>query len=227
LGEKTIHQLADAGLLTSLGDIFRLHEKRDVLLALERMADKKVDNLVQGINDAKSRGLARVLAGLTIRHVGRSAARAFAAAFGDIDALAAATLDDLEAVEDIGPVTAQSLHDFLHSDAGQHIVTELKQAHVDLTAPNRGSGTSVPVPDSPFTKKTIVLTGTLEHFTRDDLKTKLESLGAKVVGSVSKNTDLLIAGESAGSKLTKAQKLDVDIWDEAKLLDHLPDQPQA
>lgn len=220
LGEKTIHQLADAGLIQNLGDIFRLHEKRDELLALERMAEKKVDNLIQGIEDAKGRGLARVLAGLTIRHVGANGSKIFARSFGDIDALRAADLEQLEALEDVGPITAQSLHDFLHSAAGQHVIDELKQAGVDLTEAQISSLT--PQTSSPFTGKTLVLTGTLEHFKRNELKNQLEALGAKVSGSVSAKTDLLIAGESAGSKLTKAQSLGVEVWNEAKLLEHLP-----
>ncbi|MEM9420331.1 MAG: NAD-dependent DNA ligase LigA [Planctomycetota bacterium] len=220
LGEKTIHQLADAGLLTNLGDIFRLHEKRDDILALERMAEKKVDNLLQGIEDAKGRGLARVLAGLTIRHVGNNGSRIFARAFGNIDALLAAELEQLEALEDVGPITAQSLHDFLNSEAGQRVIDELKQAGVDLT--EEQPAVAAPSEDSPFAGKKIVLTGTLEHFKRNDLKAKLETLGAKVSGSVSKNTDLLIAGESAGSKLTKAESLGVEVWNEAQLLEALP-----
>ena len=221
LGEKTIHQLADAGLLQNLGDIFRLHEKREELLALERMAEKKVDNLIQGVEAAKGRGLARVLSGLTIRHVGSNGSRLFARAFGSIDALAAARREELEALEDVGPITAQSLHDFLRSDAGQHVLGELQAAGVDLTEAQPAVAPSAE--DSPFAGKTVVLTGTLEHFKRNDLKAKLETLGAKVSGSVSKNTDLLVAGESAGSKLTKAQSLGVEVWDEAKLLDQLPD----
>lgn len=223
LGEKTIHQLADAGLIQNLGDIFRLHEKRDKLLALDRMAEKKVENLIQGIEDAKSRGLARVLAGLTIRHVGANGAKIFARAFGDIDALLAADLEQLQALEDVGPITAKSLHDFLHADAGQHVINELRDAHVNLTEPQPSTSSLTPQASNLFTNKTIVLTGTLEHFKRNDLKEKLEALGAKVSGSVSKNTDLLIAGESAGSKLTKAEKLGVEVWDEPQLLKHLPD----
>lgn len=223
LGEKTIHQLADAGLIQNLGDIFRLHEKREALLALDRMAEKKVDNLIQGVEDAKGRGLARVLAGLTIRHVGANGSKIFAWSFGDIDALAAASLEDLEALEDVGPITAQSLHDFLHGEAGQHVIDELKEAGLDLTEEQPAAASNADSDeDSPFAGKKIVLTGTLEHFKRNDLKAKLESLGAKVSGSISKNTDLLIAGESAGSKLTKARSLGVEVWDEAKLLEHLP-----
>ncbi|MEM9882329.1 MAG: NAD-dependent DNA ligase LigA [Planctomycetota bacterium] len=222
LGEKTIHQLADAGLLTRLGDIFRLHEHRDGLLALERMAEKKVENLLAGVEDSKSRGLARVLAGLTVRHVGSTAARTFAQAFGSADALQQASLEDLEALDDIGPVTAKSLHDFLQSDTGRDTLDELRNAGVDLTGPRATPTAQAEANDSPFGGKTIVLTGTLEAFTRPDLKARLEALGAKVTGSVSKNTDVVIAGESAGSKLTKARSLGVEVWDETKLLEYLP-----
>ena len=219
LGEKTIHQLADAGLLENLGDIYRLEAKRESLLALERMAEKKVDNLIQGVEASKSQGLARVLAGLTIRHVGGTAARTFAQAFGNIDALLAAELEELEALDDIGPITAASLHQFLHTDAGRHVIEELKSAGVDLTEPQPES---VAAGDSPVAGKTIVITGTLERFGRSELKAELEKLGAKVTGSVSKKTDLLIAGESAGSKLEKAQSLKVEVWDEAELIRQLP-----
>ena len=225
LGEKTIHQLVDAGLLQNLGDIFRLHTRREELLALDRMADKKVDNLIAGIERAKTRGLAKVLAGLTIRHVGTTNARVLARHFGSIDALAQADLATLEAVDDIGPVTAASIHDFLHSQSGRHVVAELREAGVDLTQPDaaRAPGADpAPAADSPVAGKTIVLTGSLEHTTRPQLKERLEALGAKVTGSVSANTDLLIAGEAAGSKLAKAQKLNVEVWDEARLLQELP-----
>ncbi|MEM6458687.1 MAG: NAD-dependent DNA ligase LigA [Planctomycetota bacterium] len=224
LGEKTIKQLADAGLLNRLGDIFRLHEHRDTLLTLERMAEKKVENLLAGVESAKARGLARVLAGLTVRHVGATAARTFARAFGSADALQQASLEDLEALDDVGPVTAKSLHDFLQSNTGRATLAELRDAGVDLTEPQSppaaAGGTARE--DSPFANITVVLTGTLERFTRPDLKARLEALGAKVTGSVSKNTDLVIAGESAGSKLTKAESLGVEVWDETKLLAHLP-----
>ncbi len=221
LGEKTVHQLVDAGLLAGIGDIFRLHEKCDALLDLERMGEKKIDNLLAGIEDAKSRGLARVLASLTIRQVGSSGSKALARRFGNLDALLDADEETLAEIDDIGPVTAASVRGFLDSTPGQRVLKELREAGVDLTEP-QPAGASAPA-DSPFTGKTIVLTGTLEHFKRTELAEKLEALGASVTGSVSKNTDLLIAGEKAGSKLAKAEKLGVEVWDEAKLLGALPD----
>lgn len=217
LGEKTIVQLADAGLLANLGDIYRLKDKRDELLELERMGEKKVDNLIEGVEASKTRGLTRVLAGLTIQHVGNSGAKRLAQHFGDIDSLIAATEEDIAAIEDVGPITAASVRHFLDNPAGQHVITELKAAGLDLTEEKIEVAA-----DSPFAGKTIVITGTLEKYQRNELKAILENLGAKVSGSISKNTDLLIAGEKAGSKLKKAQDLSVETWNETKLLESLP-----
>ena len=216
LGEKTIHQLADAGLLQNLGDIYRLKDQRDQLLELERMGEKKVDNLIEGVEQSKQRGLTRVLAGLTIRHIGQGGAKRLAQHFGDIDALIAADEETIAAIEDVGPITAASVRQFLDNPAGQHVIAELKAAGVNLTEEKIEVAA-----DSPFAGKTIVITGTLEKYQRNDLKKILEGLGAKVSGSISKNTDLLIAGEKAGSKLKKAQDLGVEVWDEPTLLENL------
>ena len=215
LGDKVVHQLVDAGLLASFGDIFTLHEHPEQLLELERMGERKVDNLLQAIDVSKERGLMRVIAGLGIRFVGASGARRLAEHYEDIDALMYASADELAQIEDVGTVTALSICEFLHSDAGRRVVDELKQAGVNLIAP---SGVSTQAADSPFAGKTIVITGTLEDFGREELADKLINLGAKVAGSVSKKTDLVIAGEKAGSKLDKAQELGVEVWDEQQLL---------
>jgi DNA ligase (NAD+) len=218
LGEKAITQLTDAGLLKTFGDVYALHTRRDALLELERMGEKKVDNLLAGIEASKSRRLTRVLAGLGIRHVGASAAASLAEHFGDIDALTNAEPESIAQVADIGPVTAESIHTFLNSDAGRRVIEELKDAGVDLTeekaAPPPDAATGG---DSPFAGKTVVITGTFESFDRNELKARLTALGAKVTGSVSKNTDLLLAGEKAGSKRVKAERLGVEVWDEAKV----------
>ncbi len=216
LGEKAVHQLADAGLLKTFGDVYNLHNKRADLLQLERMGEKKVDNLINGIEASKSRGLSRVLAGLGIRHVGASAANSLAQHFGNIDAIKDADTETIAEVEDIGPITAESIHTFLNSDAGQHVIDELKQADVDLTEQQ-----TAPLPgaaDSPVAGKTVVITGSFEGFTRNELKAKLTALGAKVTGSISKSTDILMAGEKAGSKLSKAESLGVEVWDEQALM---------
>ncbi|MEO0587525.1 MAG: NAD-dependent DNA ligase LigA [Planctomycetota bacterium] len=215
LGEKSVDQLMDAGLIEGFADIYRLHEKREALLGLERMAEKKVDNLLAGVEASKSRGLARVLAGLGIRQVGSSGSKLLAGHFGDVAALRAATIEELESIEDVGPATAASVKAFFESEAGRSVVDALAGAGVDLTAPK--VATVAPPADSPFAGKKVVLTGTLEGYTRPQLTEKLEAMGAKVSGSVSKKTDLLIAGASAGSKLEKAEKLGVEVWDEARL----------
>lgn len=221
LGEKMIHQLADADLIASFGDIFSLKQHRDKLLELERMGEKKVDNLLASIETAKGRGLRRVLAGLGIRHIGSGGSKALSQHFGNIDDLLAANEETLADIPDIGPITAQSVFEFFHCEAGHHVIDELKEAGLDLTEPQVAVVDAAAF-DSPFAGKTVVITGTLEKFGRKELAVQLESLGAKVSGSISAKTDILIAGEKAGSKLDKAQKLGIEIWDEEKLLTSLP-----
>lgn len=243
LGEKTIDQILASGTiaLKTFGDIFRLAEHRDELLALERMGDQSVDNLIAGVEDAKGRGLARLLAGMGIRHVGSSTARLLARRFRDLDDLLGAALWQLmptavntmsqarraeltgsaDKLEDpyetgLGATTAPIVYEYLHSKPARRTFDELRDAGVDLTSHDhveRGD-----IADSPFAGKKIVLTGALEHYDRTTLTEKLESLGAKVAGSVSTKTDLVIAGESAGSKLDKAHELGIEVWDEARLL---------
>lgn len=250
LGEKTVDQIITTGTipLRSFSDVFHLHEHRDKLLELERMGEKKVDNLLAGIEDAKGRGMARVLAGMGIRHVGDSTAKALARQFADVDALLAAEEWQLRPKDaagnkaerekyglpsdpkdlpetGLGKLTAPVVHDYLHSKMARHTFAELRKAGVDLSshefaaakaraaAVKKGGGG-----DNPFAGKTIVITGTLENFEREELKARLEGFGAKVSGSVSKNTDFVIVGENAGSKLAKANELGVETWDEARLL---------
>ena len=261
LGERTIDQIlatslppddprrADAGVPSDAGpiplrgfaDIFRLHEHRASLLTLERMGEKKVDNMLEGIEMAKGRGLARVLGGMGIRHLGEATAKSLASLFPDLDALLDAPLWKLmpkavgtmsekdrlaltgsaekpvDAPETgLGRETAPIVHAYLHSQAGRRTFEDLRAVGVDLTSREYQAE---PPADSPVAGKTIVITGTLEQFDRETLKGRLEALGAKVTGSVSAKTDLLIAGESAGSKLAKAEGLGVTIWNERALLD--------
>jgi DNA ligase (NAD+) len=220
LGEKTIDQLLEADLLEHLADIFTLHEEREKLLDLERMGEKKVDNLLAGVEAAKERGLTRVLAGLGIRHIGSSASKILAQHFEDIDALLAASQEELEDLPDFGEITAHTLYDWLHSDVGEQTIESLRKVGVSFESHDYREQDETP--QTAFTGKTIVLTGTLENYERKELSDKLESLGAKVTGSVSKNTDLVIAGDKAGSKLSKAQDLGIEVWDEARLLKELP-----
>jgi len=251
LGEKTIDQIREAGNipLNSFADIFKLKDHRDKLLAIDRMGEKKIDNLLAGIEAAKSRGLAKVLAGLGIRHVGESTSKLLAKRYKNLDELLAADLRDLMPTTKLskkqaeklgipaeppgGPETtlgldtAPAVHAYLHSKAAQHMFNDLRAAGVSFDSPSttpRGTGGSpVPATSTPslLTNKTIVITGTLEHYERDPLTELLESFGAKVSGSVSSKTHLLIAGEAAGSKLAKARELNVEVWNEARLLQEL------
>lgn len=251
LGEKTIEQVRAEGSipLNAFADIFRLKDYREKLLTIDRMGERKVDNLLAGIEAAKGRGLARVLAGMGIRHVGDSTAKALAKNFRSLDELLAAPVWKLMPMavnrmsekkrlerfglsgeaspayetglgEDTGPV----VHAYLHSAAARKTFDDLRACGVDLSSKDYSDPTrSVGVPKTAFAGKTVVLTGTLANFEREALKEILERLGAKVSGSVSSKTSLVIAGESAGSKLDKANELGVEVWDEARLLKELPE----
>ena len=216
-GEKLIDQVLDAGLVTHFADIFTMD--RDDLLALERMGETSADNLIAAAEASKNRGLARVLAGLGIRHIGSSAAKTLARAYPDATALLATTEEALAELDDFGEITAHALREYLDTPAAVEAFDRLARVGVDLTSLEH-----VEVdPESPFNGLSVVLTGTLEHFTRPELTERLEALGAKVTGSVSKKTDLLIAGERAGSKLTKAEGLGIEVWDEDRLRSTLAD----
>lgn len=241
LGEKTVDQIIASGTipLRTFADIFHLAEHREALLALERMGEKKVENLLAGIEAAKGRGLAKVLAGMGIRHVGDTTGKLLARRYQDLDALLAASVRDLmpnaklskdEAAvlgveaeppggqeTGLGKDTAPVVHAYLHSPAAKKTFADLAAAGVDLTSKDYRAAKAAPAA-GPFAGKTIVLTGSLEHFEREDLKGVLEGLGAKVSGSVSSKTTLVIAGEAAGSKLDKARELGIEVWDEATLL---------
>jgi DNA ligase (NAD+) len=220
LGEKLVEQLVQAALVAHFADLFTL--RRDDLLGLERLGEKSVDNLLAAIEASKTRGLGRVLAGLGIRHIGSSAARTLARHFPDADALLAASREEIEALPDFGDVTAGVLHDYLHSKPGRETFRRLAKVGVEL-----GSGIHGESPgqdrDSVFAGKTIVLTGTLEQFTREELTERLEALGARVTGSVSRKTDLLIVGADPGSKAAKAAALGIETWDEPRLRRALAD----
>ena len=221
LGEKSVDLIRESPLipLERFADIFRLHEYRDQLVQLPGFGEKKADSLLAGIESSKGRGLARVLASLDIRHIGQANARAIAMRYDSIDDLEIASTKDLKTIDGFGDVLVKVLHDYLRSDAGRSTFESLARLGVDLTSKEASAPTAG---ENNFAGKAIVLTGTLEHFKREDLKAILQGLGAKVTGSVSVKTDLLIAGESAGSKLTKAESLGVEIWDESALLDALP-----
>jgi DNA ligase (NAD+) len=214
-GEKLVDQLLDAGLVSHFADLFRLTRKD--LLALERMGETSADNVLAALEEARGRGLARVLAGLGIRHIGTSAAKILAGAFDDADALLAAEEDELEALPDFGAITAKALHEYLASDSARSTFSLLTEVGVSLESER----SAVVDETSVFNGQVVVITGTFSEFKRSELAERLESLGAKVTGSVSARTTLLVAGENAGSKHAKAESLGVEIWDEPRLVEEL------
>ena len=215
LGIKLIESLLESGLLTSLGDIYRLVSHREVLIEMERMGEKSVDNLLEAIEGSKDRPLWRLLTGLNIRHVGATNARVLASRFGTMEAIASQSVEQLAEVDDIGPVIADSVHGFFDSATGQAVVTDLRQLGLHQGDPIAKSDSSGP---GILEGKTIVVTGTLTEFTREEIKEFIREHGGKSTGSISRNTDLLVAGENAGSKLTKAQDLQVQVIAEQELL---------
>jgi len=216
LGEKIVLQLADAGLLNSFGDIFLLHKRREQLLELERMGEKKVDNLLAGIEAAKQRGLDRVLCGLGVRHIGSTVSRILAKQYRTIEALVEAPQEEIQSFQvngqesGIGPEIAASLHHFLSSTAGKTVIEELRVAGVTLAV----SPSSEPSGNQIFAGKTFVVTGKLEKYTRDEIHALVEQHGGKAASRVSQSTDYLVAGEKAGSKLAKAEQLGVTVLGE-------------
>lgn len=214
LGDKMAEMLTTTGLVGQLPDIYALQVAD--LLKIEGLGEISAANLLRGIEASKAAGLERVLAGVGLRHVGRTGARTLARAFATWRELADAEEASLAELDDIGPVIAASVYATMQSPEGRALFEGLEAAGVDLTAQH-----STAAEDSPFDGKRIVLTGTLEHFKRDELRGRLEAAGATVSGSVSAKTDVLIAGAKAGSKLKKAQSLGVEVWDEATLLEQL------
>lgn len=218
LGEKVVAQLFNDGIIHSVADLYYLHQQRDVLLGMERMGEKSVDNLLAAIEASKQNSLERVLFGLGIRLVGAKAARVLAEHFGNIDAIMQAGEEDLTQIDEIGPKMAASLVNYFRQPQAQAVIERLKAAGVNLEYKGIRIESGA---DLPFAGKTIVLTGTLAQMSRQEAEEAIARLGGKVTGSVSKKTDLVIAGEKAGSKLEKAEKLGVAVMDEAGLLEIL------
>lgn len=211
LGEKLVDQLVERGLVQTPADIYGLSE--DALAALDRMAVRSAANLVAAIKASKNTTLARFVFALGIRNVGETTAKDLARHFGTLDRLFAATEADLLAVRDVGPIVAQSIIQFFSEPHNREVVSKLRAAGVHWTE-SAGKQTSSGV----LAGKTLVLTGTLPTLTRDAAREMIEAAGGKVSGSVSKKTDYVVAGEEAGSKLTKAQALGLALLDEAGLL---------
>ncbi|MBX9975231.1 NAD-dependent DNA ligase LigA [Cytobacillus firmus] len=218
LGEKVISQLFAENLIKDVADIYKLTYEQ--LIQLERMGEKSVNNLIQAIENSKGNSLEKLLFGLGIRHVGAKAAKTLAQEFGHMEALEKASRDNLTAINEIGEKMADSIVSFFEQEEAHELIAELKAAGVNM-AYNGPKPVSAENSDSFFAGKTVVLTGKLEMMSRNEAKEKIEALGGKVSGSVSKKTDVVIAGEDAGSKLTKAQELGVEVWNEERLVEEL------
>ena len=207
LGESRIAQLIAEGLVSSYADVYKLTQER--LENIDRMAEKSAANLIAQIERSKTRDFWRLIYGLGIRHVGERGAQALAGAFGSMDALMAASKEQLQAVPDIGPVVAAAVREYLDQPQNRALIKELAAAGLKMDAPITAA--SAP---GPLSGKTFVLTGTLATMSREEATEKIQSLGGKVTGSVSKKTDHVVAGADPGSKLTKAENLGVLVLDE-------------
>jgi DNA ligase (NAD+) len=211
LGEAVVQQLLDRGLVKSVADLYKLKSQREELLALDRFATKSTDTLLDEIERSKKAGMARVVNGLGIRFVGERTAELLAEEFGSLDALRAATPEELERVEEVGPRISQAIVEFFADKENRDLVERLQSAGVNMTAEKRER-------TAQLAGLTFVLTGTLPTLTRDEAKRRIESAGGKVVGSVSKKTSYVVAGAEPGSKLDKAHELKVQVLDETGLL---------
>lgn len=209
LGPAVVEGLVGAELVKGPGDLY--HLTAESVAALERMGKKSAENLITAIERSKTAGLGRLLFAFGIRQVGQKAGKVLAAHFGTLDALMAATEEELTAVPDVGAITARNLLDWFSNEQSRHLIETLREAGVSFVS------NEAPVGDR-LSGKTFVLTGTLERFTRDEASAMIEAQGGKVSGSVSKKTSYLVAGEAAGSKLKKATELGIPVLSEEEFL---------
>lgn len=208
LGDKLVEQLVSSGLIKSYGDLYRLTGEQ--LLALERMGKKSSENLLASIAASKDRGLGRLLNALSIRHVGTNVARVLAEHFGTMEALRNASMEQLSEINEIGPIIAESVHEFLAGDFGSTTIGDLAAVGVTMEVPQFAGKERSEI----LAGKTLVVTGTLTKYTRDEIKELIVRHGGKAASSVSSKTDYLVAGEKSGSKLAKAESLGVTVLTE-------------
>lgn len=220
LGEKVITQLFEKSLIHDVADLYKL--TYNDLITMERMGEKSVSNLLGAIEQSKQNSLERLLFGLGIRFIGAKAAQVLARAFKTMERLSSASLEELTAVDEIGEKMAESVVAYFAKPEVTALLSELRTAglNMDYLGPDQEQISAV---ESPFSGKTVVLTGKMDQMSRPEAKKIIEQRGGRVTGSVSASTDIVIAGESAGSKLKKAQELNVEIWDEKRFLEMLKD----
>ena len=212
LGPAVIQQLVDSGLVRTAADLYSLRPEQ--IAELDRMGQKSARNAVEAIARSREDDLWRLIFALGIRQVGEKAAKVLAARFGSMDALSTATEEELTAIDDVGPITAKYIRQWMDSPQSQDLLARLKAAGLNMTCKEE-------MVDSRFAGMTFVLTGALEKFTRDEAGEMIEKRGGKVSGSVSKKTSYVVAGENAGSKLQKAQQLGIPVLTEDEFLEFL------
>ena len=214
MGEKVVEQFFNQGFIKSIDQIYDLSQYRDDIIALDGWKDKSIDNLLEAIENSKQNSLEKVLFGLGIKEVGAKTAKVLSRKYLDIDALSQASEEELLEIQDVGPILSQSLVNWFNDEKNIELINKLKDHGVNF----KYLGNTSRAAGSYFSGKTVVLTGTLASYGRKEATTLLEDLGAKVTGSVSKATDVVIAGEAAGSKLDKAHQLGITVLSEDEFL---------
>ena len=219
LGIKLIEQLTEAKLLTSFADIYRLKERRAEMLKLERLGEKSIDNLLSGVEASKAQPLWRLLTALNLRHVGTRTAQQLAERFGTMQIIATQTEEQLSQVDEVGPVIAKSVAAFFASDYGQRIISDLTALGLNMGDAVAAAAIAAERAAGRLVGKTLVVTGTLARFKRDEIAELIRKHGGKSASSVSKKTDYVVAGTDAGSKLAKAEELGVPVLTEDQFLE--------
>ncbi|MGF2179260.1 NAD-dependent DNA ligase LigA [Enterococcus faecium] len=218
LGPRVLEQMYDKKLVADVADLYKLTEEE--LLTLDKIKEKSANNILKAIDNSKDNSVERLIFGLGIRHVGAKAAKILAEHFGDLETLSKSDYESIIALDTIGDIIADSVVTYFSNEEVHELMNELKQAGVNFEYKGLRNAQLQEV-ESPFKEKTVVLTGKLTRFTREEAKETIENLGGKVTGSVSKKTDIVVAGEDAGSKLTKAQELGIEVWTEDQMADAL------
>lgn len=218
LGPRVLEQMYDKKLVADVADLYKLTEEE--LLTLDKIKEKSANNILTEIDNSKDNSVERLIFGLGIRHVGAKAAKILAEHFGDLETLSRSDYESIIALDTIGDIIADSVVTYFSNEEVHELMNELKQAGVNFEYKGLRS-TQLQEVESPFKEKTVVLTGKLTRLTREEAKETIENLGGKVTGSVSKKTDIVVAGEDAGSKLTKAQELGIEVWTEDQMAEAL------
>ena len=217
LGESIVEEFYGEGFIKGIPDLYRLYDKAQEIKALDGWGDKAISNLLDSIEASKTRSLERLLFGLGIKEIGNKTAKTLAKTFKTLDAFLDYPEEDYQKIQDIGPVAAKSLFEFFHDQKNLALIEDLRSLGLNFNY----LGQEQTDETSFFYGKTVVLTGTLVEYTRDEMTALLENIGAKVAGSVSKKTDVVVAGPGAGSKLVKAEQLGILVIDEAQALSYL------